>query len=205
MIWYNDFQQGSDAWHEARKGRFGGTAAHLFLVKGKNADGIGAGLIMEAYDLVGEKLVGYEEPSYGNFATQRGTDLEPLARTAYELQTFTTVQEVGYIAHGDWFGVSPDGVVDDTGLIEIKCPLAKEFIRFAVTREIDSKHVAQMQWGMFIADRAWCDYVVFHPELGMIIERVERDADTHTIFKAKTEAVSDMMDEILERVKNVQP
>ena len=124
MIWYNDFAQGSEQWHEARRGRFGGSAAHLFLVKGKNADGIGSGLVAEMYNLVGEKLVGYETPSYSSFATERGNDLEPIARQAYELRNFCTVQQVGYVSVADWFGVSPDGVLDD-GIIEIKCPLAK--------------------------------------------------------------------------------
>jgi len=189
-----DIIQGTDEWHETRKGKFGGTDAALFLVKGKNADEIGAGLASEIYAKIGE-LFDQDSDSYLSPAMQRGIELEPVARDSYERDQLCEVTEVGYVSYGDYFGCSPDGLVGQDGLIEIKCPMGKEFTRLVLTGQIDAGHLAQMQWNMFVTGRSWCDYVVFHPNFaaGLMVIRIPKDAVTHQVFETKTKIIAAKM------------
>lgn len=185
---YHDLEQGSPDWHEIRAGRLGGTAAAALLVNGRGPGGMGAGMQSLIYKNAAALVIGDESEPVQNEWMSRGTELEPDARKAYELETFCRVEEVGYISLGDFFGYSPDGLVGDDGLIEIKCPSAAEFVRFADTLEIDPGHMAQMQWGIFLTGRKWCDYVVYHPDFHpgeLVIHRVERDEKTMLAFYEK--------------------
>lgn len=111
-------------------------------------------------------------------AMQRGIDLEPFARNQYTLRTGHNVQEVGYVELSglEFVGFSPDGLIGDDGLVEIKCPMGPEFVRLRQTLEIKQEYIHQMQFGMWITGRAWCDHFTFHPDMGVASRiRVERD------------------------------
>ena len=193
--------QGSEEWHDIRIGRIGGSEAAALLVNGKSAHGLGTAAVSLIYEKVGELFAG---PSlvYENYAMQRGNELEPRAREAYETATFTDVQACGYVQVGDYFGYSPDGLIGQEGLIEIKCPLAPEFVRFAHTGEIDPKHIAQMQWGLWITGREYCDYIMHHPDFfeHTIILRVLPDPAIHAKFQSASEAAEKLIREILEKL-----
>lgn len=175
--------QGSEDWEALRLGRVGGSQCCPLLTNGKSDNGLGVGAQTLVYQKIEEYVTG-ESPSYTNAAMERGTEYEPLARREYENQTFTSVQEVGYISIGDCLGVSPDGLVGDVGGIEIKCPGGAEFARFADTRKIEKKYFAQMQWFLWITGREWCDFVMYHPDFSpnLIIERVYPDPETFERF-----------------------
>jgi hypothetical protein len=85
--------------------------------------------------------------------------------------------------------------VGEDGMIEIKCPMGKEFVRLILTGQIDAGHLAQMQWNMFVTGRIWCDYVVFHPNVaaGLFVVRIPRDAVTHEVFETKTKLIGAKM------------
>lgn len=200
-IYHYDIEQGGEAWHSLRCGRIGGTSSAALLVNGKSASGLGAGVFPIIYRKAAELVAGPEPEGYVSEAMQRGTDLEPVARRRYEDETFCTVQQVGYISVGDYLGHSPDGLVGPDGMIEIKCPAGPEFVRFACTGDIPKEHYSQMQWGMFLTGRVWCDYVVFHPDFepgDLIVSRVRPDAD---LFGRWMERVPTYVAE-LERVLN---
>jgi len=188
MTTYHDIRQGSDEWMELRCGRITGTSAAALLVNGKSENGLGAGAISLIYRKLAERVTGPDYDTPTNKWMDRGTALEPYARKEYENETFTEVQEIGFISSGDFFGYSPDGLVGDDGMIEIKCPDGTKFVRFSLTREIDKAHMAQMQWGLLISGRRWCDYVMYHPDFpqSLIIERVE--ADKKIWYKMTTNA-----------------
>ena len=172
---YHNVVQGSDEWHALRAGRVGGSEADALLVTGKGSV-LGTGAKTMAYKKMAQIHFPDDfEPPYQSAAMQRGNELEMEARIAYESKTGAFVQEVGYISYGEYFGFSPDGIIEDGGLIEIKCPLGPEIIRFLATGEIDKSHIAQMQWGMMITGAPYCDYVVYHPAYEVIINRVEPD------------------------------
>jgi len=160
----HDVQQGTDEWKQIKAGKFGGTTADTFLVNGRSDHGLGTGLTNLIYQKAAEFVTGPDLDHFVTPAMQRGTDLEPVARQRYEDEHFAQVEQVGYIQRGEFFGVSPDGLVGADGAIEIKCPGPPEFVRYMVTREISRGHYAQMQWLLFITGRSWCDYIVFHPE-----------------------------------------
>lgn len=199
-IYYHNITQGTDEWHEIRAGHVGGSEAHALFVKGKGSI-LGVSAISLVYEKVGEMFTGPVE-MLGNYAMQRGNELEPQARAAYTLDTFTNVDQCGYIEAGRFVGYSPDGLIGDDGLIEIKCPMAPEFARFAHTREIDPKHYAQMQWGLWITGRDWCDYVMYHPDFftDTLIERVLPNAEYFTRFDISVPAFSGMMIEVLAKL-----
>jgi hypothetical protein len=98
------------------------------------------------------------------------------------------VEEVGFVPHPDIeaSGASPDGLVGDDGMVEIKCPSSSTALECWLSysqgaNPVDAKYYAQMQWQMRCADRSWCDYVVFDPRMPakaqLFVYRVERNAD----------------------------
>lgn len=129
-----------------------------------------------------ERLTGMPAETYSNAAMQRGTDMEPIARAAYEAHTGQLVELVDFVIHRElpFVGCSPDGLVGDDGLVEIKCPssMAKH-----ADYLLKGSHVQEYWWQiqgqMWICERQWLDMVSFDPRfpehLQLAIRRVERD------------------------------
>jgi putative phage-type endonuclease len=144
--------------------------------------------------LVTERLTGTVADSFSNAAMQWGTDHEPQARAMYELETGNTVMEIGFAIHPtiEMSGASPDGLVGDDGLVEIKCPNSATHIATLLGSKPDGKYVKQMQWQMACTGRAWCDFVSFDPRLPdamqMTIIRVDRCAETIAEMEAEVTA-----------------
>lgn len=166
----HNFEQGTPEWINVRLGKL--TAS--------NADAIatnGVGLTTLCYEKVAEILTGKPKEAYSNDDMERGKALEELARNAYETETGIVVPEAGFVEKNERVGCSPDGFVNDDGLVEIKCPNDTNFVKFMVERKIDPKHIAQMQFQMLICERQWVDYIVFNHNFPqpIIISRVERD------------------------------
>jgi putative phage-type endonuclease len=132
--------------------------------------------------LVLERVTGNKADSFSSAAMQWGVDQEPFARAAYETTQGVMVDETGFIQHPtiEMAGASPDGLVGDDGMVEIKCPESKTALECWLSdNPVESKYFAQMQWQMRCADRSWCDYVVFDPRMPakaqLFVKRVERD------------------------------
>jgi hypothetical protein len=110
-----------------------------------------------------------------------GTQTEPMARIAYEAQANVFVEQVAFVDHPtiEWFGCSPDGLVGETGLIEIKCPASKTHIKYLLSGKPPAKYVPQMQCQMAVTGREWCDFVSYDPrlpeDLQLFVVRLERD------------------------------
>lgn len=184
-IIHEDFRQWSDEWYQIRFGRIGSSEAAPLLVNGKGDGGIGAGMRTLIYKKAAELLTaGPVDSDYTSPAMERGIEMEPLARQRYAEEKFCSVQQVGYISLGDHAGYSPDGLIGEDGLIELKCPGSVEYVRFFDTQEIDASHLAQMQWGLFVSGRQWCDYVVYNPDFrpDMVVVRVWPDEATQLRF-----------------------
>jgi putative phage-type endonuclease len=203
---YNDIHQRSEEWYNIRLGRVGGSESSVLSVKGKSESGLGAAaftlLYEKAYELIQEEPV---KENIVTFAMQRGMDLEPEAIHEYELSKMVKVDQVGYILNSDYkyAGYSPDGLVGEDGLIEVKCPGNSEFMRQIITNEIPKQYFCQMQWGMFISGRKWCDYVVYNPDYHkspLYIDRVDRIEKTIETLKANYLAFESELDAILERI-----
>lgn len=169
-------QQRTDEWLAARAGKV--TASCL--------DDVMASKTTAAYQnymakLICERLTGQFIPSDTNAAMRRGTELEPLARDFYVVETGAMVEEVGFFEHSTITnsGASPDGIIGTDGLIEIKCPNTATHIKTLESKKPSLKYMRQMQWQMACTGRLWCDFVSFDdrlPEhLSFFCTRIERD------------------------------
>jgi putative phage-type endonuclease len=133
------------------------------------------------FQLVVERLTGVNTPSYSSSAMEWGVEQEQYARSAYEAQMGVLVTEVGSIDHPriPMSSASPDGLVSDNGMVEIKCPMTKNHLNMFLGQPIAKGYRDQMQWQMAVTDREWVDYVSFDPRcpagLQLFIQTVERD------------------------------
>jgi exodeoxyribonuclease (lambda-induced) len=100
-----------------------------------------------------------------------------MARKLYELEKDVEIKEVGFIEMDEFSGASPDGLIGEDGLVEIKSPNDKNHFFIVSTEKIETKYIWQMQMQMLVTDRKWCDFVSFNPnfEKELVIIRVERD------------------------------
>jgi len=134
-----------------------------------------------AAKIVAKRLGVYTEPP-PTFWMEWGTEHEPNARHAYTLETGREVQEVGFVLpdHTDAYGGSPDGLVGDDGLIEVKCPAPETLIGYHADGVLPTQYKPQIQGLLLITGRAWCDFYAFHPDLSAFCVRVEADEKYQT-------------------------
>ena len=165
MIIHYEIEQGSEEWFDMRLGRLGSSEASVLLVEGKSESGLGTGAITLLVKKISESITGeFASSDYKSPDMEHGNEYEPFARSAYENIKFEKTTRVGYVSKSDHFGYSPDDFVGDDGLVEYKCLSGPEFVRYSLFGVIDKKHLAQMQWGLWMTKRKWCDYVVYHPD-----------------------------------------
>ena len=175
-----DIPQGSDAWLEARRGIVtASTIGQLITAKtlrpAKNDTARG---LIET--LAAEQVTGRVEPVYANAAMERGNRDEPWARHEYEKATGNKVDEVGFIRLDTaefTVGYSPDGLVGDDGLIEIKSRSPRIQMRTILTDEVPAANMAQIMCGLYVTGRGWLDYVSYSNGMPLYIKRVSPDND----------------------------
>jgi len=184
--------QGTPEWFAARLGRV--TASRVADVTAKTKSGYSASRANYAAELIVERLTGQRQEGFTNAAMQWGTDNEPAAREAYEFRSGLWVDQVGLIIHPRIkdSGASPDGLVGDDGMLEIKCPNTATHLDTLTSGKPAGKYITQMQWQMACADRAWCDFVSFDPrlpeELQLFVTRIDRDDDLISELEAEVVA-----------------
>lgn len=161
----NNIEQGTEEWFAARAGKV--TASRIADVLATIKSGESAARRNYRTQLVCERLTGKIEETFSNSHMERGIALEPYAREAYELQTGSIVEQVGFIDHPaiEMSGASPDGLVGSDGSIEIKCPTPANHIEYLLGKEPPSKYKPQMTWQMLCAERQWVDFVSYCPEM----------------------------------------
>lgn len=175
-------QQRTDEWFAARLGKV--TASRIADIMAKTKTGYAASRKNYLFELLCERLSGQREEKFINASMQRGIDLEPKARAVYEIETGEWVEEVGFIPHPTiaMSGASPDGLISDDGLIEIKCPNTATHIEFLQTQKPKQEYIYQMQWQMACTGRKWCDFVSYDDRLPEYLAfqtvRISRDAAT---------------------------
>ncbi len=171
--------QGTDEWYAARLGK--ATASRIADVIAKTKSGWGASRKNYLAELVAERLTGAPAEQYVNAAMQRGTELEPQARSAYAFYRDADVTQVGFVDHPTipMSGASPDGLVGADGLVEIKCPNTATHIETLLSATIPDKYLVQMLWQMECTGRAWCDFASYDPRLPeqmrLFVKRLARD------------------------------
>lgn len=173
-------EQRSPEWFAARCGKV--TASRLYDVMARTKSGYAASRQNYMAELICQRLTGKPEEGFTNAAMMRGTELEPVAREMYALNEFAAViSEVGLIDHPTitGFAASPDGIVNDDGLIEIKCPNTWTHLQTLKTGVPKYQYLLQMHAQMMCTGRKWCDFVSFDdrlpPELAYFKTRINFD------------------------------
>lgn len=195
-------KQGTDEWHNARLGKV--TASKLSAVMAKTKSGYSATRTNYMMELICQTLSGQREEGYTNAAMQRGNDLEPVARGAYEADKGVFVDEVGLVIHPveSGFGASPDGLVGKDGLLEIKCPNTATHVEFLKNGKPKREYILQMHGQMLCTGRKWCDFVSYDDRLKGLeyrCVRVEFDEELgNEIIKEVTSFLCDMEKELIE-------
>lgn len=202
--------QGSEAWFQVRIGKV--TASRVADILAKTKSGYSTSRDNYMAQLVCERLTGQKAESFTNAAMQHGTETEPLARAAYEALKDVLVDEVGFVPHPtiEMAGASPDGLVGQDGLIEIKCPNTATHIDTLLSESVPTKYFTQMQFQMACTGREWCDFVSFDnrlpEELQLFVKRVPRDDTYIKLMESEiVQFIAELDDKInkLMKVKNV--
>ena len=177
---FNNSPQGSDEWIAARRGRITGSKFKIARERLKSG-GLTSKAILYAEDTARERMGGKAASVFVNKAMQFGTDQEPFARAAYETTTGNIVQEVGFAASDcGMYGLSPDGLIGDDGVLEIKTMVGSDTLFTAVVDGDLSEYMDQVNGYLLFLNRQWVDVVLWAPDLedtglGLVIHRITRD------------------------------
>ena len=185
MIQHHNHEQGSDAWLAARVGRVTGSRFKDARDKLKNGQPSKAALAY-AYDLARERCGGHAPAKFQNAAMRTGTEQEAIARMAYECKTGNLVEEVGFFTTDEGgFGLSPDGFIDDDGVLEIKTIVSSDVLFTVVAGGDVSGYIDQCNGYLWLLGRKWVDLVIWVPDLDhMVIKRITRDEDAIEALEA---------------------
>lgn len=180
---YTDIEQRSDQWYALRCGIVTASVVGR-LVTGKTLATARNDQSRDLHTLlVSEQITGRVEPMWQSSDMLRGVLDEPVARDAYSQWARVPVVECGFMVRDDWgfpIGYSPDGLVGDLGLIEIKSRLPKKQVQTILADEVPPENMAQIQCGLLVSGRSWCDYVSFCGGLPLWVKRVYPDPKWHT-------------------------
>jgi putative phage-type endonuclease len=194
---YYDIDQNTDEWFSLRLGRFTtSTFKNLFAAKTTQAYN------KEINRVVFETLTGKQPESFSNDYMLRGHELEPLAREAYEAKTFNLVSNGGFFTLDEMIGSSPDGLIGDDGLLEIKCPAFNTMIEYLLKQKLPTEYYYQVHGQMYVTGRQWCDFVAYHPDLPMMVIRIDRD---ETVIKEIEDVLQVSIVEVMKKIDKIKP
>lgn len=201
--------QGSPDWFAARAGKITASRVKALMVKTKS--GWSTSRKNMITQLAIERLTGTCDEGYSNAAMQRGTEMEPEARNAYAFEYGVAVEERGICIHPEWeFATcSPDGLVGEDGLVEIKCPsaMAKHYGALQT-----GAHAQEYKWQlhhqMLVTGREWVDAVSYDPRypdgLQLAVKRVHKDAEIQEELKAAIIECNAEINKQVEELRNLQ-
>jgi putative phage-type endonuclease len=200
-----DIEQGSEQWLAHKAGKWSASRAKDLMAKGQGKTR--ANLIA---DVVAERMTGRYTEGFENANMRRGKELEQEAREAYEFEVGASVEQVGFIDHPTIpnCGASPDSLVGDDGLLEIKCQNNARHIEAKMNGAHAKEYYKQAQWQMMVTGRAWCDVIsynpAFPPELQLAITRLERDDELIIQFVGEIAKAEAEVQSIIKELKAIQ-
>lgn len=184
ITYHTDIEQGSDEWLDLRRGILCASEAKLILTPTlKIADN--EKTRAHVWEIAAQRISGYTEPTYIGDAMLRGRDDEVTARDLYS-EKYAPVTEVGFVtsdALGFTIGYSPDGLVGDDGLIEVKSRVQKYQVQTIVENVPPDEFMLQLQTGLFVTGRKWIDFISYSGGLEMVTMRVEPDERYQTAIR----------------------
>ena len=178
---FDAFEQGSELWHEARRGIITASVVGQFITPKTINVAANDKTRAMAYQLIAERITGITEDTYVSRDMEAGHFIEPLARDLYS-EHYAPATEVGFMVRDDWgfrIGYSPDGIVGDDGLIEIKRRFAKFHLQTILSDEVPPEHMAQCQTGLMVSGREWIDFISYCGGMPLYFKRVYADPRWH--------------------------
>lgn len=200
--------QGSPEWFAARAGRATASEFETILKEGRAKGTPSVGRQKYAMRLAIERITGSIEEQGEFAATKHGHEFEPLARMAYEAKSGNIVDEVGFVQHEILMvGSSPDGLIDDDGGLEIKCPANRDVHALTLRYGMPNEHIGQVQGNLWVTNRKWWDFVSYNPNmpegLKLYIQRIERDDDYIESLELSVTKFCDEVDALVEFYKKL--
>lgn len=198
--------QGTAEWLAIRLGK--ATASRVADIVAKTKTGVAASRKNYAAELVAERLTGVPTERFISPAMMHGTDTEAEARDAYRQHALVEVAECGFVDHPTvpMSGASPDGLIGDDGLLELKCPNTATHIETLLGKAAPSKYVTQMMWQMACTGRAWCDFASYDPrlpdEMRLFVIRLHRDDKMIAELEAEVAAFLAEVETTVERLSS---
>lgn len=201
-------EQGTPEWLAARAGVPSGSRYSDVMAKGRDGR---PSATRQSYltELVLERLTGVKTEFQATAAMQQGIEREPLARGLYESRTGEIVVETGFCLHDVLrTGVSPDGLIGNNGLLEIKCPQPKTHLEYMRLPKgtCPSAYKWQIQGQLWITERDWCDFVSFNPDFPeasqLIVRRVHREEDMIAELEHEIVIFLEEMEKELDFIRN---
>lgn len=189
MILHN-IEQHSEAWHDIRTGRVTGTRFKNLMSKESTASY--QDLIT---DIACEIITGRAEETYTNAIMERGLETEPEARKEYEIILGTEIKQVGFIIpdednkYHNWVGISPDGLTEDNGLIEIKCPLMRTHLEYIEANKLPAEYRYQVQGQLFVTRLDYCDFISYVEGMKLFCTRVYPDTELFSGFEKRLDVL----------------
>lgn len=172
-----DMIQGSAEWHAARCGMLTASEMKLIITPATLKPAKNDKASAHLYELLAQRVTRFVEPHYISEDMLRGQDDELTARELYA-QHYAPVQEVGFVTNDKWgftLGYSPDGLVGEDGLIECKSRRQKFQAEVIISGAVPTEHILQIQTGLLITGREWCDYISYSGGMPMAVIRVQPD------------------------------
>lgn len=195
-----DCVQGGDDWIAARIGKV--TASNFAKVLAR-----GEGKVRDEYmrKVAGEIITGEQMSAYRNEAMDDGNAIEPEARSAYSMIAGVDVQQVGFVVHedgtlADRVGASPDGLIGNDGMVEIKRQ-APHLLIDRIRYDSGDVHMAQSQGNLWIAKREWIDLVVYYPKMPLYRKRIRRDENYIQRLRLAVEVFIEELDALVDKVR----
>ncbi len=188
--YYDDLIQGSDAWHAVRCGLLTASEMSLIITPKKMEIAKNDKAKTHLYELLAQRVTGYVEPSFISDDMLRGISDEVRAKIIY-VEKYNPITETGFVVNDEWgftIGFSPDGLVGDDGLIECKSRRQKFQMQTIISDEVPEEYILQLQTGMLVTDRSFCDFVSYCGGLPLFVKRVYADV---LIQKAIIEAAAE--------------
>jgi len=199
-IIHSNLIQGSAEWLQARLGKITASSSQSLMA----AKGLGKGAETYALELIAEIIT--EEPKYVpvTWQMEHGHEYEPVAREIYELNRKVKVRQVGGIQYDDSMWYSPDGLVGDDGLIEIKCPQPLQHLRILTHEGLMDEYYHQIQFGLYASGRAWCDWISYQPNFpddkSYKEIRVDRDEDYIRLLDERIHEFRELMRKLMDKI-----
>lgn len=189
-------EQQSELWHESRCGRVTGTRFSALC----------AGESTKEYknlltNIVCEIITGKQEETYSNAIMEKGIETEPIARACYESLFDIEVKTVGFIIpdqeskYHEWIGISPDGLLPDNGILEIKCPLMRTHFEYIEAGRLPAEYRHQVQGQLFVTGFEYCHFMSYVDKMKPFIIPVYPDFELFKEFERR-------LDILIEQVEN---